>query len=308
MSDIPGQKGMRQNKCSENHLAASHLAAHLHGQSIEDLLQSALKASLLAGEAILQVYDSEDIGLESKIDSSPLTRADLSAHQKIMDILSATSIPVLSEEGDLFDYEQRRYWDPLWIIDPLDGTKEFVKRNGEFTVNIALIHQSRPILGVVFIPVTGKIYMAASGLGSFYLDRPIDQMSPISKLLEQAQVLPLQDRVNQDTLTVVGSRSHPSPDLESFVQRMRQRFRQVDFISAGSSLKICRVAEGSADVYPRFGPTMEWDTAAGQAIAEHANTSFMVWETGLPLTYNRSDLKNPWFVVIKDKTLIATKE
>ncbi len=301
MSDISSQEEMSKRQME-------HSAMNLNGQSIEDLLQLSVKASLLAGEAILEVYESEDIGLETKADNSPLTMADRSAHQKITAVLSGTSIPILSEEGAQFDYETRRHWDPLWIIDPLDGTKEFVKRNGEFTVNIALVHGSRPVLGIVFIPVIGRIYMATSGLGSFCLDGPNYQDSPVSELLEKSQRLPIQARGDQDVLTVVGSRSHPSPELDSFVRKMRNRYSQVDLISAGSSLKICRVAEGSADVYPRFGPTMEWDTAAGQAIAENAGKSVMVWETGQPMTYNRKDLRNPWFVVVKDKTLIEAKE
>jgi 3'(2'), 5'-bisphosphate nucleotidase len=206
------------------------------------------------------------------------------------------------------DYAQRRHWELLWIIDPLDGTKEFIKRNGEFTVNIALIYKSQPVLGVVFLPVTGLVYMAASRLGAFRCKRP-DQLSfEMADLLEQAQPLPCHEQSNAHQLTVVGSRSHQTPELEAFVQKLRNKYREVDFIAAGSSLKICRVAEGSADIYPRLGPTMEWDTAAGQAIAEQAGLSVLVWETGLALRYNREDLKNPWFVVVDAKTYMETKE
>lgn len=301
MSNIPRQKEINKSPMENS---AINLNEHL----MEDLLQLAVKASLLAGEAILQVYGSKDIGLETKADNSPLTRADQLAHQKITAVLSAALIPILSEEGARFDYEKRQHWGTLWIVDPLDGTKEFVKRNGEFTVNIALVHSSRPILGVVFIPVIGKIYMAASGWGSFCMDSPSDPDTPISELLEKSQRLPSQSRRDQDILTVVGSRSHPSPELENFVRKMKNKYKQVDLISAGSSLKICRVAEGSADVYPRFGPTMEWDTAAGQAIAENAGKSVLVWETGQALTYNQKDLRNPWFVVVGDETWIEVFE
>ena len=269
-------------------------------------LIKSIQAALEAGEAIEEVYRS-DFAVEYKEDNSPLTRADRKSHELLVASLSRFKIPVLSEEGREIPYTERKTWERLWIVDPLDGTKEFIKRNGEFTVNIALVEYFKPVLGVVYAPVQDILYFAAKGIGSFKLERPDVRDIPdkadvegddqvLENLLQRAERLPV-DRPKGTPFTIAGSRSHAGPELKKFVEEKRREHGEVEFIPAGSSLKICLVAEGSADLYPRLGPTCEWDTAAGQAIAEHAGAKVLNFHTGEPLKYNRDDVLNPWFVV-----------
>lgn len=261
---------------------------------IKQLLFTALKASLRAGEEILKVYES-DFAVEEKDDRSPLTLADKNAHDSICEILKETNFPVLSEEGKSIAYSERKQWDYFWMVDPLDGTKEFVKRNGEFTVNIALIHQQRSILGVIYVPVTKTFYFAAEGIGSFKF-QIIDMMEDnLEGIILQSLRLPAEHP--QKKFTVVASRSHLSEETEMFVDGLRLAHKDLEFISSGSSIKLCLVAEGSADVYPRFAPTMEWDTAAGQAICECAGKRVIDYTSNQTLLYNKLDLLNNWFIV-----------
>ena len=268
-------------------------------------LGAAIKAAVDAGKAILDIYQT-DFQVDYKEDQSPLTLADKKAHEIISGQLVEFDIPVLSEEGKTLPYAERRDWNTLWIVDPLDGTKEFVKRNGEFTVNIALVSAGQPILGVVFAPVREVLYFALQGLGAY----KIDQMDPAaalsehishgectsSDLVEHGQALPLEQP--QDTpYTIVGSRSHATDALEAFVEEKRIEFGTIDFIPAGSSLKLCLVAEGRAHIYPRLAPTMEWDTAAGHAVVTCAGARIYNHASGDPLRYNKEDLLNPWFIV-----------
>ncbi len=263
-----------------------------------DLLPIVINAAITAGDATLTVYNA-DFEVEEKADHSPLTLADRRSHDIIAHDLKKTGIPVLSEEGREISFDERSKWSLLWIVDPLDGTKEFVKKNGEFTVNIALVENRRPILGVIYVPVTGMLYFAAEDLGSFSVLR--QEMPPgwegrFPVLGDVAQKLPLEKNTKRP-YTVMGSRSHATPELALFVEEKKRLHGEVDFISAGSSLKFCRIAEGFADVYPRMGPTMEWDTAAGQIIAEKAGALVHEYHDRTPLTYNKPDLKNPWFIV-----------
>lgn len=260
---------------------------------MKELLNIAILAALEAGEKIMEVYDSE-FAVEHKEDRSPLTLADKESHDCISAHLSKTSFPILSEEGAEIPYEERKNWKTLWIVDPLDGTKEFVKRNGEFTVNIALVENQIPVLGVIFVPVQKKLYYAAKGIGAFHLSTSNFQQSKIDNL-EQAMPLPVKQ--NHSKFTIVASRSHLSDETLQYVEDMKKKHGEVEFISSGSSLKICLVAEGSADVYPRFAPTMEWDTAAGQAIVSEAGKKLMDVTTGKPMLYNRPQLRNNWFIV-----------
>ncbi|MCF8078245.1 MAG: 3'(2'),5'-bisphosphate nucleotidase CysQ [Desulfobacterales bacterium] len=266
----------------------------------------AAKTALAAGREILKIYET-GFSVEEKADGSPLTQADRCAHEIIQAALFDTGLPLLSEEGRDIAYDQRKAWHRFWLVDPLDGTKEFIHRRGEFTVNIALIENGRPVLGVVYLPTTGALYAAARGLGAWRLDRKqlsilealsqeLPRKSAWSKIAGDAGRLPLPRRA-QRPFTIIGSRSHGTEAVSAYVQRQEKEHGQVDFISAGSSLKFCRVAEGAADVYPRFGPTMEWDTAAGQAVAEAAGAEVVEAESGRPLVYNKPDLKNPWFIV-----------
>ncbi len=268
-----------------------------------------IQAAITAGNAINEVYHSEDFGVEYKTDKSPLTIADQRSHEIIMNVLKEFDIPILSEEGKETPYAQRKDWERFWVVDPLDGTKEFIKRNGEFTVNIALVEHSRPVLGTIFVPDRNTLYFAGRNFGAYKLeDGPFSELvGAQSDSNNEARVL-LDQIVGQSTrlpvknpqrpaLTIVGSRSHKTAELEAYVEEKRKAFGNVEFIAAGSSLKICLVAEGRADVYPRLGPTMEWDTAAGQAIAEYAGAGVYQYDTSKPLIYNKEDLHNPWFIV-----------
>ncbi|PLX45463.1 MAG: 3'(2'),5'-bisphosphate nucleotidase CysQ [Desulfobacteraceae bacterium] len=281
---------------------------------LTDHLLTALLASREAGLAILEIY-KQDFDVLYKEDQSPLTLADQRSHDIIVDHLtepSGKNLPVLSEEGKGVPFEERRAWEYFWLIDPLDGTKEFIKRNGEFTVNIALIYQHRPVLGVIYAPVNNVFYFASEGFGSYRLKNDnafefldgkaseIEKDSVLKEILKQSDRLPYYDTpsdTHDSQLVIVGSRSHPSKEFEAFVETMRKEHMKVEVISSGSSLKLCLVAEGMADIYPRLGPTMEWDTAAGQAIVEQANGSVLNYETGEPLQYNKKNLLNSWFIV-----------
>jgi 3'(2'), 5'-bisphosphate nucleotidase len=268
---------------------------------IKALLLTALQASLTAGSAILQIY-SQDFSVEEKSDKSPLTLADRKSHDIISTYLVRSGIPVLSEEGKNIDFSRRKVWDTLWLVDPLDGTKEFIKKNGEFTVNIALINGGVPVLGVIFVPVQSLLYFAAVNLGAYRLQSGgIADIGDIGNLsFDECMEKAIPIRISKSGVrpyTIVGSRSHASAELEAYVKARQQEIQAVDFISAGSSLKFCQVAEGKADEYPRLGPTMEWDTAAGHIIAEQSGAKVLAYGSGLPLTYNKEDLKNPWFVV-----------
>lgn len=254
----------------------------------------AIEAALAAGKKILEIYDSGDFNIELKGDNSPLTKADTAAHYIIKDILVSSNIPLLSEESKDISYKDRKDWKQLWIVDPIDGTKEFIKRNGEFTVNIALIENQVPIAGVIFAPVLGDLYFSEAGVGSFKINIDIENFDIVRDLLKANQ-LPLEPKVS--TFTVVASRSHMSIETEDYVKEMRRLHGSVNLISKGSSLKLCMVAEGSANCYPRFAPTKEWDTAAGQAICMYAGFDVIDWNTKKNMLYNRNQLLNNWFLV-----------
>ena len=260
---------------------------------MNDWINVALKASLEAGQAIMDIYESDDVGVEYKEDASPLTRADRAAHHVILRHLEPTGIPVLSEEGKHMPFEDRSQWDELWIVDPVDGTKEFIKRNGEFTVNIALVRQGRVAGGVVLAPVLGHAYVGVLGEGAWRLDVSAD----VDAAWNTRVSLPM--NAGKRAFTVVASRSHMSPETQAYVEEAKSVHGEVNLISKGSSLKLCMVAEGTADAYPRFAPTMEWDTAAGQAVCEAAGCDVIDQNTGAPMRYNREDLLNAWFLVAR---------
>ena len=280
----------------------------------KDCLLVALRAAKAAGDAILTVYRGE-FDVEYKEDRSPLTVADRKAHAVIKECLSGGEhlerIPLLSEEGRSIPHELRSRWDEFWLVDPLDGTKEFVKRLDEFTVNIALIQAGKPILGVVLVPAKDLLYFGLEGLGCYKVKRPavVQELtegiarapardSLLKTLLDASDRLPLR-RIGceaKEPLTVIGSRSHGTEALGEFVQKAEQRFREVTLISVGSALKFALVAEGNADVYPRFGPTMEWDTAAGQCLVEQSGGTVLELDAQIPLVYNKRELLNPYFI------------
>jgi len=237
-----------------------------------------------AGRTILEVYASS-FSVQEKEDRSPLTEADLRSEKLILAGLRriAPEIPVLSEESGQVPFATRKGWNRLWVVDPLDGTKEFVQRNGEFTVNIALVDDHRPVLGVVHAPVLERDYYACEGVGAFRSDA-------------QAAGRPIRvAKRGTGPVRVVGSRSHRGTSLDAFLARVGPHA----FVEVGSSMKLCLVAEGDADVYPRMGPTSEWDTAAGQCVLEQAGGLVLKLD-GQPLAYNREDTLNPNFVGIAD--------
>lgn len=236
-----------------------------------------------AGEKTLEIYN-RDFSVEYKDDKSPLTEADLASHKIIVDNLENLypSIPILSEESKEIPFSRRRDWDTFWLIDPLDGTKEFTKKRGEFTVNIALIKDNEPVLGVVYAPVKDIIYYGGSN-GSF---KQTNNGEP--------QKLPIEENEGAK-LRVVASKSHFTQETKDYIEGLGMDY---ELVSIGSSLKICLVAEGTADIYPRLGPTMEWDTGAAHAVVKGAGKSILNFETGEELLYNKEDLKNPWFVVM----------
>ncbi len=247
------------------------------------LLKLAIRAAEDGSIEILEVYRSGDFGEEAKSDNSPLTLADKRAHKVITSLLEQSGLPVLSEEGKNIPYPERKDWTRFWMVDPLDGTKEFVKRNGEFTVNIALIERNKPILGVVAVPVTGELYYATEGHGAFLRKDGSDQ-----RLDKHPKV-----DLSQEGIRVVASRSHMSEETQKFVSRLRNP----DLVSAGSSLKFMLLASGRADVYPRYAPTMEWDTAAAHVIVKETGFDVTEYSTGKPLVYNKENLLNPYFLV-----------
>ena len=262
------------------------------------ILIVAVRAALKAGARIMNVYTdpNSDFEIERKADNSPLTVADRRAHEVIAEMLAVTPYPVLSEEGKKFPYESRKDWKELWIVDPLDGTKEFIKRNGEFTVNIAYVKNGVPEAGVIYIPVKQELYVADCELGAFKLTDvvDIDETETIDGLMERGTRLPQADKRNN--FVVVASRSHLSEETQAFIDKMKLEHDQVETRSSGSSLKLCLIAEGKADVYPRFAPTMEWDTAAGHAIIRAAGKEVYHTDEVEPLHYNKEDLLNPWFI------------
>ncbi|MHB8345580.1 MAG: 3'(2'),5'-bisphosphate nucleotidase CysQ [Acidiferrobacterales bacterium] len=246
-------------------------------------LEQAVVIARAAGERILTVYQ-RDFQVDSKADGSPLTEADTAANNLIIERLAALvpGRPLLSEEEKQVDYSERAGWRRFWLIDPLDGTREFTKRNGEFTVNIALIEGSQPLLGVVHVPVSGITYLACKDVGAF------KQEADGTRRRIQVR------RYSGGRATVVVSRSHPGVELAGFLERLEDREGGYETASLGSSLKICLVAEGNADIYPRLGPTSEWDTAAAQCVLEVAGGR-LTDVGGRSLSYNKESLLNPWF-------------
>lgn len=268
-------------------------------------LQVMIRAAYEAGQEIMRIYTDplSDFEIERKADNSPLTIADRKAHKIILSYLDKTPFPVLSEEGRNIPYEERRAWPALWIVDPLDGTKEFIKRNGEFTVNIALVEEGVPVAGAVYVPVQNVMYVAGEGSASKLRDIAVEEAS--GELAYVREALPLAAAAH-DGFVVVASRSHLSAETEAYIGKLKEKHGAVRFVTSGSSIKICLVAEGGADVYPRFAPTMEWDTAAGHAVARQAGCEIYRAQSDRPLAYNKEDLLNPWFIVEKRRTVKDT--
>ena len=271
-----------------------------------------LAVALEAGRAIMEIYE-RDFAVEYKEDDSPLTEADRKAHEIITEGLNKigtrspepgtlkSALPILSEEGRDIPYEERKEWEYFWMVDPIDGTKEFIKKNGEFTVNFALIHRDTPVLGVVYAPALGEIYWAKKGEGAW--KAPVD--SQWSIIDSEKKKLPLKNstfNIQHSTLTIVASKSHLNEETQKFIDNVTRSTEHITLISRGSSLKLLMVAEGSADIYPRLAPTMEWDTAAADAIVREADGEVKqvhpdLGESMEAVRYNKKELLNPWFIV-----------
>jgi 3'(2'), 5'-bisphosphate nucleotidase len=262
---------------------------------IEEYLLIALEAAINAGSEIMKIYESDNFEIEVKEDASPLTKADKTAHQIITKYLSKTGLPILSEEGKHIPFEDRNSWGKFWMVDPIDGTKEFIKRNGEFTINIALIYQQKPILGVVYAPALHELYYAQNTLGAFKINTTLN--IDLNNILSDSIKLPVSKTNN--IYTIVASRSHLSKETTDFIEQLKNDYDEIEMISRGSSLKFCLVAEGAADCYPRFAPTMEWDTAAGHAICKFAGFTILDLTTKAELLYNKENLLNNFFLVEK---------
>lgn len=254
---------------------------------------NAIKAALEAGKEILNVYYSDDFQVEIKGDQSPLTLADRKAHEKILENLSDSEFPILSEESKVISYDERKNWKTFWLVDPLDGTKEFIKRNGEFTVNIALIDGDSPIFGVIYVPVLKKLFFTTENAS--YKIENIENIESFS--IEKAQKLG--KRKTADDFIIVASKSHLTPETQQIIDEIgiTKSDKKIETKSVGSSLKLCLVAEGEADFYPRYAPTMEWDIAAGHAICKFAEIPVIQAENKKPVVYNKENLLNPWFEV-----------
>jgi 3'(2'), 5'-bisphosphate nucleotidase len=299
----------------------------------EKNINTALQAALAAGREILDVYGSDDFEVEKKGDDSPLTLADRRAHAAIVERLKETGLPILSEEEADIPIEERGAWDEYWLVDPLDGTKEFIKRNGEFTVNIALMRRRNepergaaaaerdaadtaeaasapdaassvdgshaPAVGLVYVPVKDELYLGIEGRGAWKIEGAAADggIESVEQAARQGRRLPVQDPLARGFAAVI-SRSHNSPESDALLERLEAEHGPVARVSSGSSIKLCLVAEGRADVYPRFAPTMEWDTAAGDGVCRAAGCRVTRKDERTPLSYNKADVLNPWFVVM----------
>ncbi len=262
----------------------------------DKLLNTAIHAAILAGWEILNIYNNKDFDIEYKGDNSPLTIADKAAHKIISEELIKTDIPILSEEGKHQTYTERKSWKYFWLVDPLDGTKEFIKRNGEFTVNIALVHEDKTVVGVIYSPVLKNLYFnflngEAYMVNDFGSD--INEKDIVKEVHSRKEKIP---QTLKRKYRVVASRSHLSDETKTFIDKLETEHKEIEIVSMGSSLKLCLLATGEADVYPRFAPTMEWDTAAGHAIVKAAGGNVINHETNDEVIYNKKKLLNPWFI------------
>ena len=256
-------------------------------------LKLAIDAAIQAGKKIIEIYNSDDFNLEYKLDDSPLTVADTASNKIIENILEASNISILSEEGNILDFNNRKNLKHLWVVDPLDGTKEFIKKNNEFTVNISLIENSVPVIGVIYAPALNVLYFSERKLGAYKT-----RITALNKFdISKAFRLPLVKKSNE--YKVLTGRSHLDENTLDYIDNLKVNNLKVVSVPMGSSLKFCLLAEGLADCYPRFSPCMEWDTAAGQIICEEAGFKVVDLKTMKPIIYNRENLINNYFIAKK---------
>jgi 3'(2'), 5'-bisphosphate nucleotidase len=262
---------------------------------IDQLIDKAIHAALLAGRKIMEVYASNDFKVVIKNDQTPVTLADRNAHNEILKNLESTGLPVLSEEGIHLRYSERKNWDLFWMVDPLDGTKEFLKRNDEFTVNIALIKNCQSIAGVVYAPATGELYAGIPEIGAFKLFNP-DGHCTFHSMQHSGKKLP--EKTGQTEFVIIVSRSHMNQKTKEYLETIRKEHESFRLINMGSSMKMCMVAEGTASVYPKLGTTMEWDTAAAHAILKASGKNIFLTNLKTEIRYNKENLQNPHFIAL----------
>jgi 3'(2'), 5'-bisphosphate nucleotidase len=261
------------------------------------LILLAIQAAVKAGLKIIEVYESNHYNTVYKEDKSPLTAADIKSHKTIQQHLLVSGLPLLSEEESDIPFSQRKHWEYFWLVDPLDGTREFLKKNDEFTVNIALINKNSPLAGIIYSPVNEILYYSVPGQGVFKTGSApayVHRADSLLSLQNKSDKLPY--AVPGDTITVITSRSFHSDDTEKYILTLKKRYRKIVLISAGSAMKFGLIAEGKADIYPRLAPTMEWDVAAGHALLKESGFPVVDAVTGDSLVYNKPDMINPWFI------------
>lgn len=259
---------------------------------MEKLINIAIKAAIAGGDEILKIYQLDDFGVEIKHDNSPVTLADKASSKAINSYLNQTNIPVLSEEDEHTAFPIRKHWNKLWVVDPLDGTKEFIKKNDEFAVNIALVEDKKPVFGIIYIPTTEELFVGGKTIGAFkFLKKEVEL--PNFNFKNSTQ-LPTQ--VNKNKYIVTGSRSHNSTETEDFVKDLKADHKNIEYVKVGSSIKFCRLAEGKIDLYPRFQLCMEWDTASGHAILQGIGKEVVTIADKTPLVYNKESLYSPFFI------------
>lgn len=271
---------------------------------IEELLKLAIEAAVKAGIKTLSYYQKE-IQVDFKDDNSPLTQADIAANKIIEDYLLSTKIPILSEEKKPETYSERKSWESLWIVDPLDGTKEFIKHSDEYTVNIALVKENQPIMGVVYAPAMDLLYYGIVEKGSYKVSNA--SLKEIQDLVQDRNRVKLPSLNKSDRTVVVASKSHLNEKTREFLNALSGRIEEFEINSFGSSLKLCMVAEGAAHIYPRLGPTMEWDTAASHAIVLASGNLLYQYPSFRQMEYNKADLLNPEFIVYTPENEKAVK-
>ncbi|WP_420571262.1 3'(2'),5'-bisphosphate nucleotidase CysQ [Kordia sp.] len=263
---------------------------------MKEYLYSAIEAAVNAGAIIMDIYDNQTVTVERKSDDSPVTIADKKANDYIESALQNTNIPVLSEEGEHAKFEVRKNWQQCWIVDPLDGTKQFIKRNGEFTVNIALVEKGKSLLGVIYIPATKSLYFSITEEKKAFKIQLKAHTITKSMMQDAVEIFAASEK---DVVTITSSHSSKNQEVLGLINTLETEGKEVNLIKAGSSLKFCLMAEGAASYYPRCAPTMEWDTAAGHAICNAVGLEVYSLETNKPLKYNKENLLNPWFLVRK---------
>ncbi len=267
-------------------------------------LKDLLNTAITAGKATLKYYNTS-LEIITKDDKSPLTQADLESNRVINEYLITTGIPILSEENKVSDFSERKSWKELWVVDPLDGTKEFINARQEFTINIALVKDNEPVFGVIYTPVMKELFWGIKGVGAYKIEATDTLFASEEEINSKAKQLPIYE--NKNELVVVASKSHLNDETKQIINSLEEENESVTSKSFGSSLKFCRLAEGQAHIYPRMGPTMEWDTAAGHAIAAAADCIVIKYPEKTPLVYNKENTLNPYFIAVNKDYLSLLK-